>query len=90
MYSIEWLIVLPLSGMINFSSSANFTNYGSSNTDFFSGCNRPTLLALSMTDGRTKRNNTVGKECFIFICYLNSNVISNVIKHRFLNTFDIS
>lgn len=44
-YSIEWLIVLPLSGMTNFYSSANLTNSESSDTSFFSAGGKGTNLA---------------------------------------------
>jgi hypothetical protein len=85
MYYIEWLMVLPLNGIINFYSSANFTNYGSSNTDFFYGCCNVTFLELSMSNGKVMIKNAVDWS-IVLKCYLNFNTMINVIiiKYQFM------
>lgn len=77
-YYIEWLIVRPLNGIINFSYSANFTNYGSSSTDFFYGYCSATFFELCMSNGKIVINNALNG-IIVLNCYLKFTMIINVI-----------
>lgn len=72
---MEWLIVRPLRGITNFYYSANFTNYESSKTDFFSGSGKNTFLAAIPKDRMRRRVNTVPKRSICFKLFFKHDII---------------